>query len=109
MAALTPTNVISASSTVRGVSSELAGKYKVQVLTATLESASDTITLVRATDKITTILGVFVQPYEGFDAECATVMASFSGLVITLTSKNAAGAASSAWTDTKVRLLVIGY
>ena len=107
MAALTPTNAVTGNAA-RGEASEFGGNLKLQILTATLESASDTITLVLATDKIRTIRGVFVQPVSGFDAECATVQASFSGLVITLVSKNAAGSASSAWTDTIVRLLVIG-
>jgi hypothetical protein len=104
MAALTPTNVIGA----RGRSSELAGDYKIQVLTVTLQSASDTVTLVRATDKITTILGVFSELITGQDSLLSSVHATFSGLVITLTSINPEGTASTDWTTAVVRLLVIG-
>ena len=103
MGALTPTNVIG----VRGQSTEFGGTYRLQVLTVTLGSASDSVTLVRATDKIRTILGVFAQIVSGTTANFATVEASFSGLVITLASYNASGTAStSAWGP--VRLLVIG-
>lgn len=103
MGALTPTNVIGA----RGKSTEFGGDYKLQVLTVTLGSATDTVTLVRATDKMTTILGVFAQIVSGTTANFQTVEASFSGLVITLTSWASSGiASSSAWGP--VRLLVIG-
>ena len=102
MAALTPTNVIGA----RGRSSELAGDYKLQVLTVTPTTAVDTVTLVRATDKIGTILGVSAQIVSGSASTFLTVEASFSGLVITLTTWNAAGTAATTWGP--VRLLVIG-
>lgn len=101
--ALTPTNVIGA----RGKSTEFGGAYKLQVLTVTLGSSSDTVTLVRATDKIGTILGVFAQIVSGTTTNFQTCEASFSGLVITLASYNSSGSASSsAWGP--VRLLVIG-
>lgn len=103
MGALTPTNVIGA----RGRSTEFGGAYKLQVLTVTLGSASDTVTLVRATDKIGTILGVFAQIVSGTTTNFQTVEASFSGLVITLASYGSGGSASiTAWGP--VRLLVIG-
>ena len=104
MAALTPTNVIGA----RGQSSEFSGDYKVQVLTVTPSSATDTVTLVQATDKITTILGVFAQIVSGTDSLLHTVEAAFSGLVITLRTFNPEGTAATDWTGASIRLLVIG-
>ena len=104
MGALTPTNVIGS----RGLSTELAGDYKFQVLTVTPASASDTVTLVRATDKITTILGVFAQLVSGSDAALQTVEASFSGLVITLHTTTSGGGDATDWTGASIRLLVIG-
>ena len=104
MAALTPTNVIGS----RGQSTEFGGDYKLQILTVTPSSASDTITLVRATDKIGTILGVFSELVSGIDSLLATCATSFSGLVITLTTYNPEGTAATDWTGASVRLLIIG-
>lgn len=104
MAALTPVNVIGS----RGQSTELGGDYKIQVLTVTPSSASDTVTLVRATDKITTILGVFSEVVSGQDAALISSHATFSGLVITLTTIGADGLAATDWTGASIRLLVIG-
>jgi hypothetical protein len=104
MAALTPTNVIGS----RGKSTEFGGDYKLQVLTVVPTSASDTVTLVRATDKITEILGVFPTIVTGQDAALTGVHATFSGLVITLTTVGQDGAAATDWTSAVIRLLVIG-
>lgn len=104
MAALTPTNVIGN----RGDSSELAGDYKFQILTVVPTTASDTVTLVRATDKIATILGVFANIVSGQDAQLQSVHPSFSGLVITLATQGGDGAVATDWTGAVIRLLVIG-
>ena|SRR3990167_3901580 len=104
MAALTPTNVIGS----RGDSTGFAGDYKIQVLTVIPESATDTITLVRATDKITTILGVFSELTAGIDSLLSSCGTTFSGLVITLKTYNPEGTAATDWTNASVRLLVIG-
>lgn len=104
MAALTPTNVIGA----RGQSTEFGGDYKLQVLTVVPTSASDTVTLVRATDKIGTILGVFATIVSGQDSLLLAVGVSFSGLVITVNTYNPEGTAATDWTGVVIRLLVIG-
>jgi hypothetical protein len=98
MAVLTPTKI---------AATEFGGDLKLYICTATLESASDTITFVAATHKFRTIYAVIPYFQGGMDAEAQTVQASFSGLTVTLVSKNAAGAGSSAWTDTVVRLVLV--
>ena len=85
---------------------ELSGDKKIFLRTVTLASASDTLTLVRATDGLTTIFAVFAQIKTGGTTTFATVNVSFTGLVITITSLNAAGNAASSWGD--VDLLIIG-
>ncbi len=83
---------------------ELAGKYKMQVLTATLTEASDTI-VVTGMDAI-----IFAEAHltAGVDAECAHLQTSWSGTTITIASMVVAGTAATAWTDTTVEVLVIG-
>ena len=88
---------------------ELAGQYKIVCLTCIPVSAADTITLTLATHgitAITAILGCEIQT--GQDADFQTVHATFSGLVITLVSLNAAGGASTNWDTAVVRLTVLG-
>lgn len=104
MGALTPTNVIGS----RGLSTEFGGGYKLQVLTITPAADTDTVTLVLATDKIRTILGVFAQMVTGSDAALQSIEAAFSGLVITIRTFNGAGTAATDWTGASIRLLVIG-
>ncbi len=104
MGALTPTNVLGS----RGLSTEFGGDYKIQVLTVVPGSATDTITLVRTTDKISEILGVFSEIVSGQDANLLTAHASFSGLVITLNTLGADGLSATDWTGAVVRLLVVG-
>lgn len=98
-AALTGTKVID---------SEFSGDYKILIRTVVPGSASDTLTLVRATDKITEIVGVFPHLETGQDAALAGIFATFSGLVITLTTTAAAGTAATDWTGATARLLIIG-
>lgn len=104
MGALTPTNVIGS----RGLSTEFGGGYKLQVLTVTPAANSDTVTLVLATDKIRTILGVFGQMVTGTDSLLQTCEVAFSGLVITIRTFNPEGTAATDWTSASIRLLVIG-
>lgn len=87
---------------------EFGGDYKLFVITATAESASDTITLTAATHGLTEITGIVGQVTGGLDADFATLQVSYSGLVITVVSKNAAGSSSTSWTDTTYTLFVIG-
>lgn len=88
------------------VSTPLAAKRLVTV-TCTLASASDTVTLTKATHGVETIYGVIPVLEGGMDADLQAIQASYSGLVITLVSKNAAGSASTEWTSATVRLFII--
>jgi hypothetical protein len=90
-----------------GVNTELAGDNKLLLRKVTLAANSDTLTLVRATDGITTIQKVFAQINTGGGANFAFLNVSFSGLVITIASFNAAGAVATSFGD--VDLLIIGY
>jgi hypothetical protein len=95
---------------VKVVDSELSGDYKILVKTiAVPTTASDTLTLVRATDKITEIVAVIPVFEAGLDAACTLLQVSFSGLVITVKSLKADGAtAADDWTAVSVRLIIIG-
>lgn len=95
---------------VKVLDTEFAGDYKVLVKTVGVPTtASDTLTLVQATDKVTEIVGVWASIESGLDADCTIVQASFSGLVITLKTLKADGAtAADDWTGVSIRLLIIG-
>ena len=98
-AALTGTKVID---------TEFAGDWKVLVKTVTPEAASDTLTLVQATDKVTEIAAVIAVIESGLDANFTIVQASFSGLVITLKGLKADGATpADDWTGASVRLIIV--
>ena len=98
MAAITPTVV---------TQTPLAVK-RILVVTATLESASDTITLSLATHGVRTIYSVVPVLEAGQDAALlAGLRASFSGLVITIVSQNEAGVAATDWTGATIRLTCI--
>ena len=101
MAALTGTKV---------VDTEFSGDYKILVKTiAVPTTASDTLTLVQATDKVTEIVAVIPVFEAGLDAACTLLQVSFSGLVITVKSLKADGAtAADDWTAVSVRLIIIG-
>ena len=89
---------------------EFAGEQKILVVSATIAAASDTITLTLATHGISTITAILaVQITGGMDADFQTVQATFSGLVITLVSKQADGAAADEFTGTTVNVTLIGY
>ena len=85
-------------------STQLAGK-RLAIITATLAATSDTITLTTATHGIRTIYGVFANIETGMGANFATLQVSFSGLVITIVSLNAAGAAATSFGN--IRLLCV--
>ena len=71
-------------------------------------SASETLTLTAKENGISEIQNVIVSINGGQDAAFTAVAASFSGLVVTITSVEQDGTASTAWTDTTVNVLVIG-
>lgn len=78
------------------------------IITSTLESASDEITLSLATHGVRTIYSVIPVLTAGADAELmAGLQASFSDLVITIVSQAQDGTDSTAWTDTTVTLLCV--
>jgi len=97
MGAITPTIVSQ---------TPLAAK-RILILTATIASASDQITLSLATHGVRTIYGVWPVIEAGMDEDFQTIQASFSDLVITLTSKEGDGTAADEFTGTTVRLLCI--
>ena len=89
---------------------EFAGDKKLWVMNElAIASASDTYTMTAADNGISTILGVMVCNGANQDAAFTAVAATFSGLVITITSVEQDGSASTAWTDTTVNLWVVGY
>lgn len=88
---------------------EFAGEYKLLVITATVASASDTITLTLADhgiSEITGIVGLVITG--GQDAAFTAASASFSGLVITVVSVEQDGTASTDWTGTTISVSVLG-
>ena len=85
----------------------LAAKRILILTTTAPTSASDAVTLTLATHGVRTIYAVIPIIQAGLSADFATISVSFSGLVITLVSKNAAGAAATAWTDVTLRLVCI--
>jgi hypothetical protein len=87
---------------------EFGGEIRAFVITCVPTSASDTITLTVATHGVSEILDVFPFITAGQDAALQTAYATFSGLVITLTSLAAAGTVATDWTGATVKLLVFG-
>lgn len=88
---------------------ELAGTYKVVVVTATVASTSDTITLTAATHGITAITAILGATITGgMDADFQTIQVSSSGLVLTVVSKNAAGGNATDFTGTTIAVAVLG-
>lgn len=85
-----------------------AGTKQIQI-TATLTSASDTITLTAATHGIRAITGIVGAVVTGgLDAAFTSIQVSFSGLVLTVVSLNEAGISATDWTGTTVSITVNG-
>lgn len=87
---------------------EFAGDYKLFIITCTPTSASDTVTLTAETHGIDTIIGVVPLITAGNDAALQTAYATWSNLVITLTTAASGGTAATDWTGASVTLLVFG-
>lgn len=105
MGAITPTYPLGA----RGTNAtELAGANRLFIFAIVPASASDTVTLVRATDKITTIIDAFAVLQTGQDANLTSCHVTFSGLVITIVTIGANGLAATDWTSATATLWVIG-
>lgn len=98
-AALTQTKVID---------TEFSGDYKLLIKTVTLGTASDVLTLVRATDKVTEIAGVFSVIKTGAGANFQSLQISYSGLVITIVSLNGAGNNATSWGDVDLFIVARG-
>lgn len=86
---------------------ELAGNIKLLEVTATVASASDTVTLTLASHGVpatATVTVVAANIESGQGANFATIHCTVSGLVITVVTLNAAGA--NATTFGNIRLLI---
>jgi hypothetical protein len=92
------------------VATEFAGLYKVVTVAFTPSAASDTVTLTLASHGISVIKAILgVRILTGQDDAFATIFATFSGLVVTVVSMNAAGGASTNWGSATAEFTVIGY
>lgn len=89
-------------------STEFAGQKIIAYITATVASASDTVTLTQATHGFSSLDFAIPIITAGFDAAFTHVEASVSGLVITVTSEEADGTAATDFTGTTIGLLVVG-
>lgn len=88
---------------------EFAGDYKLVSVTATVGSASDTITLTAAThgiSEITAIVGAVITG--GLDAAFTNIQVSYSGLVLTVVSVEQDGTAATDFTGKSIAITVIG-
>lgn len=88
---------------------ELAGDVRVLHLTATIGAASDTITLTAAAHGgVTSIVGIVGAVVTGgLDDKFTSIQASYSGLVITVVSLKATGAAADDFTGTTVAITLL--
>lgn len=87
---------------------EAAGEWKLLSLTATVASASDTITLTAAdhgVSEIAAVVGAVITG--GLDAAFTTIQVSYSGLVITVASFGQGGTAATDFTGTTVAITVL--
>lgn len=90
------------------VVTQLATKV-ISIITATLGSASDTITLTQADHGISSIDMVVAVNSGGIDAALLPgFQISWSGLVITIVTVEQDGTPSTDWTSATIRLMVIG-
>lgn len=87
---------------------EFAGDYKLSKITFTPLAASDVVTLTAAVHGITEILAVIPLLLTGNDANLMGIIATFSGLAITVVTVGADGLAATDWAGATGVLLVIG-
>jgi len=85
---------------------EFSGDYKMQILTATLATKSDTIVLTEAANKISEIVYAKAHITSGADTTFAHLQTSYSTLTITIKSFNGSGADATTWGN--IEVLVIG-
>ncbi len=88
---------------------EFSGKHKLITVTATIGSASDTITLTAANHGgVTEIVGIVGATITGgLDAAFSYLQVSYSGLVVTVASFEQDGTASTEWTGTTVEVALL--
>lgn len=88
---------------------EFSGKHKLITVTATIASASDTITLTAAdhggVSEIVGIVGATITG--GLDAAFSYLQVSFSGLVVTVASFEQDGTAATDFTGTTVAVALL--
>ena len=91
--------------------SEMGSKYKIlSINDAAIAGATDTLTLTQNENGgIGTIVGVIATIADGISANFQTLTATFSGLVVTIKSYKATGAAADTWSSTTANILIIGY
>jgi len=91
------------------VGTQFAGNYNIVTVSATITSASDTITLTEAShgiSAITSIVGAVITG--GADTAFCSLQVSASGLVLTVVSLGQDGNAATDFTGTTVQVTVIG-
>ncbi len=99
MAALTP---------VKAYGGEFSGEVQEYLYTFTPASASDTITFTLAANGFDTIVGIVGAVLTGGqDANLMSIHPSFSGLVVTVVTLGADGAASSDWTGAAASITLL--
>lgn len=92
------------------IGTELGGQYKILNLTCVPTSASDTVTLTLASHGISVISAILkCEIQSGQDANLKSAHATYSGLVITVKTYDAAGGVATDWASAVVRLVVLGY
>ena len=85
---------------------EFSGDQKLLIITATTAAASDTITLTAATHGISTITGIVGATYTtGLASTLLSVQVSFSGLVLTVVSKDAAGGVATTFGNVSIAIM----
>lgn len=90
-------------------STEFGGGHKLITVTAPIGSADDAITLTAGShggvQSIVGIVGATITG--GMDADFQTLQVSYSGLVVTIVSKQADGAAADEFTGTTVSIALL--
>lgn len=87
---------------------EFAGEVRLITVTATVGSASDTITLTAANSGATSIVGIVGATITGgLDAAFSYLQVSYSGLVVTVASFEQDGTAATDFTGTTVSIALL--
>ena len=87
---------------------EFAGDYKVQILTATLLTATDTIVLTAAANGISEIVYAKAHLTGGVDTALCWLQTSWSSLTISIASFEQDGTVATNFTGATIEVLVIG-